>query len=139
MLDTQQKTNQFKNIAVAIVKDDNGKVLLVKTPVDLEVDEDEAWGFPSNIIVPGATYTETFASDVLENTGCIVEATALISSEKVHSLGLHFEYVECKIVCIDSSYKRKSSRYHKWVQSSKLKDHFIGNFNEDLDEFFDSI
>ena len=136
MLDTQQKIKQYKNVAVAIVRNEEGKVLLVK-PTDMEISlEQELWDFPSNIIIPGSTYTETFASEVLEKTGCIIEAVSLISSEKIHSASLQYEFVECKIICKDSSFKNRYANHIKWVPAQKLREYFQKRINKDLLRYF---
>ena len=138
MLDTQQKIKQFKNIAVAIVRNEDGKILLIK-PQNSETSDIIKWEFPSNVIIPGATYTETFASDVLEKTGCIVEATSLISSEKIFSIGHHYEYVECKIVCKDKTFKKRFNDNNGdfiWIHPEKIKSYFRKRINKDLGQFF---
>lgn len=132
MSNTQQKTKQFKNVAVAIITDEGGRVLLVK-PRDEEQDEvREEWDFPSNDIVPGATYTETFVSDILEETGCIVEAVSLVSSEKKLSIGYHYEYVACKVVCRDNSYKSSKSERHVWISPKKMRTVIRRRINRDI-------
>ncbi|MBN1462409.1 MAG: hypothetical protein JW922_01860 [Paludibacteraceae bacterium] len=154
MLDTRQKTKLCKNVAIALVKDEDGRVLLVKPSENPELTEiyestpanssvrtspvktkKEEWDFPSNMVEPGASYTETFSTNLLEATGCIVEAISLVSSEK-HSSGLiHYEYVECKIVCRDKPIKGKAATY-KWVHPSRLRNYFKQKLNRDLAEFF---
>jgi hypothetical protein len=148
MLDTQQKTKQCKNVAVALVKDEDGKVLLIKPAESLEYTESpeefeetrkladlSEWHFPLSTIVPGATYTEIFSSNLLEITGCIVEAVSLVSSEKHSSGMLQMEYVECKVVCKEKPL-RKSPKTYKWVHPTRLKTYFKKRFNRDLTEFF---
>jgi len=136
MIDTQQKTKQYKNVAVAIIRDEGGNILLVKpsTP-QMRGRSVGDWEFPANVIVPGATYTETFVADVLEATGCIVEAVSLVSSEKYHTLALHFEYVECKVVCRDSKFKQSDSDVHLWVHPGKLRTILKKRINRDISSF----
>jgi hypothetical protein len=137
-MDTQQKVKQYKNVAVALVKDEEGNVLLTKPlnsskPSKAELALEENWEFPTNEIIPGATYTETFVSEILEKTGCIIEALSLIASEKHHSQALHFEYVECKVVCRDSSVKiKRVSPNHRWVHPSKVKTFHKKKINRDI-------
>ena len=72
MIDTRQKTKQYKNVAVAIIRDEEGNVLLVKpSETQLRLRSNSDWEFPANLIVPGATYTETFVADVLQVTGTL--------------------------------------------------------------------
>jgi ADP-ribose pyrophosphatase YjhB (NUDIX family) len=136
MIETQQKIKQqYKNVAVAIITDEEGKVLLMK-PQNGEVQSSEdSWDFPSNVIIPGATYTETFVSEILQETGCIVEAVALVSSEKKHSIAHHYEYVACKVVCRDNSYRKKRMENHKWVHPSRIKVHYKKRINRDITQF----
>lgn len=133
MTGTQQKIKQqYKNVAVAIITDEEGKVLLIK-PQDEEVRKPEvSWEFPSNVIIPGATYTETFVSEVLQETGCIVEAVSLISSVKKHSIAHHYEYISCKVVCRDNSYRKKRIENHKWVRPINIKIFFKKRINRDI-------
>lgn len=135
MSNTQQKTKQYKSVAVAIITDEDGKVLLMKPEEESSVKEREEWDFPSNVIVPGATYTETFVSEILEETGCIVEAVSLVSSEKKLSQGYHYEYVACKVVCRDNSYRRKKIERHQWVVPKKVKDTVRRRINRDIIQF----
>ena len=139
MNSTQQKTKQLKNVAVAIVRDDDGRILLVKPNKSQALQsissDAEAWEFPANDIIPGATYTETFVSEVLEITGYIIEAVSLVSSEKKISAGFHYEYVECKIVCRDESVKSISRTTHKWIEPHKVRGHFKRRINKDIVSF----
>jgi hypothetical protein len=136
MIDTQQKTKQYKNVAVAIIRDEEGNVLLVKpSQTQLRLRSNSDWEFPANIIVPGATYTETFVADVLEVTGCIVEAVSLVSSEKQHTLAMHYEYVECKVVCRDSDARGTAGDGHKWVHPSKVRTMLRRRINRDISRF----
>jgi ADP-ribose pyrophosphatase YjhB (NUDIX family) len=132
MSNTQQKTKQMKNVAVAIITDETGRVLLIDSRKEEPEDSREEWDFPSNVIVPGATYTETFVSDILEETGCIIEAVSLVSSERKQSIGHHYEYVACKVVCRDNSYKRKKIEKHLWVSPKKVKRVIRRRINRDI-------
>ncbi len=140
-MDTQQKVKQYKNVAVALVRDEDGNILLTKPlnltkPAKTQISTDDHWEFPTNEIIPGATYTETFVSEVLEKTGCIIEAMSLIASEKQHTQAIQFEYVECKVVCRDSSVKmKKTSTTHKWVHPTKIKTLYKKKIHRDLIEF----
>jgi len=136
MIDTQQKTKQYKNVAVAIIRDDEGNVLLVKpSETQLRLRSNSDWEFPANVIVPGATYTETFVADVLQVTGCIVEAVSLVSSEKQHTLAMHYEYVECKVVCRDVRFSGTSRSGHRWVHPSKVRAMLRRRINRDISRF----
>lgn len=136
MLDTRQKTNQLKNVAVAIIRDEEGNVLLVKPsePQDNGRDHTE-WDFPANVIIPGATYTETFVAEVLEISGCIVEAVSLVSSEKLQTISCHYEYVECKVVCRDNKFKKKNNGEYRWVPPSKVRNMIKKRLNRDISSF----
>lgn len=134
MANTKQKTN-IKNVAVAIVRDEDGQVLLIKPDKPTsKLRGNSTWDFPANEITPGATYTETFVSNVLETTGCIVEAVSLVSSEKKASAGLHYEYVECKVVCRDEK-NGSSNGDHKWVKPKSFRKYFKKKINSDITEF----
>ena len=134
MIETKQKTKQIKSVAVGLVKDEEGNVLLIRPDKsEVEMRNSGDWVFPANIIVPGATYTETFISDVLETTGCVVEAVSLVSSEKRISIGYHYEYVECKVVCRDASHKCNGD--HKWVPPSSFRNYFKKKINRDICTF----
>ena len=136
MIDTKQKVKQIKNVAVAIIKDEEGNVLLIRPDKsEVELRNSGSWVFPANIIVPGATYTETFTSDVLETTGCVVEAVSLVSSVKKISIGYHYEYVECKIVHRDNGYKNNGNGDHKWVPPSRFRTYFKKKINRDISTF----
>lgn len=136
MSNTQQKTKQYKSVAVAIITDEDGKVLLIRPEEEDSVQEKrDQWDFPSNVIVPGATYTETFVSEILEETGCIVEAVSLVSSEKKISIGYHYEYVACKVVCRDNSYRKKRDERHQWVHPKKVKESVKRRINRDIIQF----
>lgn len=136
MLETQIKTRQYKNIAVAIVKNEEGKVLVTKPINDDDLfDADICWGFPSRLIIPGVSYTEIFAPEVLSRTGFVVEAISLITSEKVHRKGLHLEYVACRIVCRDVSHKKEKEPCYKWISPSKIKEHISGRIHDDILSF----
>ena len=136
MLETQQKTKQYKNVAVAIIRDEDGKVLLIKPSESTDNGRNNSdWEFPANVIVPGATYTETFVAEILEVSGCIVEAVSLVSSEKFHTAALHFEYVECKVVCRDSKFKPNGSGNHKWVHPTKVRTVLKRRLNKDITSF----
>jgi len=136
MIDTKQKVKQIKNVAVAIIKDEEGNVLLIKPDKsEVELRNSGSWVFPANVIVPGATYTETFTSDVLETTGCVVEAVSLVSSEKKVSIGYHYEYVECKVVCRETGYKENGNGDHKWVPPSRFRTYFKKRINRDISQF----
>lgn len=136
MIDTKQKTKQYTNVAVAIIRDEGGNILLIK-PSDsqLKISSNSDWEFPANVIVPGATYTETFVADILEVTGCIVEAVSLVSSEKRHTLALHYEYVECKVVCRDGEFKNSRDAEYKWTHPSKIRTLLKRRFNRDISSF----
>jgi len=136
MIDTKQKVKQYKNVAVAIIRDEEGNVLLVKpSETQLRLRSNSDWEFPANLIVPGATYTETFVADVLEVTGCIVEAVSLVSSEKKHTVAMHYEYVECKVVCRDGRFSGTSRSGHKWVHPSKVRAMLRRRINRDISRF----
>ena len=136
MSNTSQKTKQIKNVAVAIVRDEDGQVLLIKPDKSAsKIRGNSTWDFPANEITPGATYTETFVSEVLETTGCIIEAVSLVSSEKKISAGYHYEYVECKVVCKDDHNGNGSSGEHKWVKPSSFRKYFKKRINNDIIEF----
>ncbi len=143
-METQQKAKQYKSVAVALVRDEEGNILLTKptehkknnTKTASKAVVKESWEFPANDIIPGATYTETFVSEILEKTGCIIEAVSLISSEKFHSQSVHVEYVECKVVCRDSSSKtRRMPSSHRWVHPAKVKTFYRRRMNKDIAEF----
>lgn len=139
-MEVEQKVNQIKNVAVAIIKNENGEVLLVQPSSEkMSIAEDyNSWEFPSNTIIPGATYNETFATEVLEHTGCIVEARSLISSQKLEKIGIHYEYVECKIITKEKRSKTSvSTTTYKWIHPSSLSKTFFKKFNKDIIEFFD--
>jgi ADP-ribose pyrophosphatase YjhB (NUDIX family) len=135
MSNTSQKTKQIKNVAVAIVRNEDGQVLLIKPDKSTsKLRGSSSWDFPANEITPGATYTETFVSNVLETTGCIIEAVSLVSSEKKISAGYHYEYVECKVVCKDDI-NGDGNGDHKWVKPSSFKKYFKKRINNDIIEF----
>lgn len=134
MSNTKQKTN-IKSVAVAIVRDEDGHVLLIKPDKSTSrLRGNCTWDFPANEITPGATYTETFVSNVLETTGCIIEAVSLVSSEKKISAGYHYEYVECKVVCRDDT-NGNSNGDHKWVKPTSFKKYFKKRINSDISDF----
>lgn len=136
---TQSKVNQLKSVAVAIVRNEEGEILLIEPhtqKMSLAV-KDLSWELPASEVIPGSSYTESFASFVLEKSGYIVEATGLISSEKAIKSGIQYEYVECKIVHRDILTIKQCSRKHKWVHPAKLKKHFFGKVNKDLKDFFE--
>jgi hypothetical protein len=139
MIDTQQKTKQYKNVAVAIIRNEEGQILLVKASNSGEGPRSNGdWEFPSNVIVPGATYTETFVADVLETTGCIVEAVSLVSSEKHHSVCIHLEYVECKVVCRDVKFSRRNNGDYKWVHPGRVRSALKRRLNRDITSFLEA-
>lgn len=136
MLESNQKVKQIKNVAVAVVQDEEGRILLVKDPIDQDLDyKDSDWMFPASTLIPGATYTETFASHVLESTGCIIEATSLVASEKRDAKGLHLEYVSCKIVCREKDIRVTKNSSFLWVHPSKIKSHLPKKIHKDLLDF----
>lgn len=134
-MSTQQQTKQIKNVAVALVRDEEGNVLLTK-PSPTKKAAKESWDFPASDIIPGATYTETFVSEILEKTGCIIEAVSLVSSEKYQNKGLHLEFVECKVVTRDAAVKiKRTSTTHLWVHPTKVKTHYKKKINSDILDF----
>ncbi len=136
-METQQKIKQIRNVAVALVRDEEGNVLLTKPSDFIKSASNDSWVFPASDIIPGATYTETFVSEILEKTGCVVEAVSLVASERYHTQGLQFEYVECKIVCRDRGAKIKAtSTTFKWVHPHKIKTFYKKKIHRDILDFF---
>ncbi len=116
--------------------DEEGRVLLIKpSESEIKLKSNSDWEFPSSVIVPGATYTETFVADVLEVTGCIVEAVSLVSSEKQHTMFLHYEYVECKVVYRERKIRNMKNGDYRWVHPSRVRNVLRRRLNRDISSF----
>lgn len=119
----------MENIAVAIVKNSKGKVLIAsRTGTEIEPDSSKIiWVFPGVKFEDKNEVAEVLAKAIRHKTGFRIEVGEVISDRKHPEIpGKHHYYYECKL---DSLKVKPIRRIHetqhvKWVDSSELNEYF---------------
>ena len=117
----------LSQIALAIVKNKQGEVLLVKrkTPEKGLGKSSLAWVFPGGAIENSDTPEEAAVQETLEETGHYIQAVSLINKRKHPHHPVHVHYLECKLTTEATTDLIDDHEIEQiaWVKIHKLLDH----------------
>jgi 8-oxo-dGTP diphosphatase len=127
-------TKNTSMIALAIVKNDQDEVLIVKRkkPEKGLGGSELTWVFPGGVVEGTDTPEETCVQEALEETGHYVETLNLINKRKHPQYPVHLHYFECQLTTDATTQLIDDHEIEQiaWVKIHKLMDHF----NSDLDK-----
>lgn len=117
-------------IALAVVKNTQGEVLLVKRkhPEKGINDAKLTWVFPGGKIEAYDTPEETAVQETLEETGHYIEVITLINKRKHPQYPVHISYFECKLTTNATTDLIDDHEVEQfaWVKTHKITNHFHG-------------
>lgn len=129
----------YKNkVAVAIVKNTDGQVLIVKRKYEVDsIDGGRlSWTFPSDIVPEGEDFAEAAKKHTLEQTGYTVEVKSKISQRTYHPFKNYLEYFECEISSEDKHDPISAGiETHMWVSPGELNNYFTTNIDPGVVKF----
>jgi hypothetical protein len=129
---------KYKKVAIAVVKNPEGKYLIVKRKkikegIDGGVLE---WTFPGTAYTDESVLKEELAKFVLNETGYRIEPDKKISQRNYHPLGYELSYYESGLV--DNGEKNFSPEKLEgfvWVGKDELTRYFSTNIDTGLRKF----
>lgn len=130
-------SEDIKKIALAIVQDDDGDVLIVKRKDPEKSPEGIIlkWAFPGGVVEDFETPEETVVQEVLEETGHYVDVDSKISERKHNHPGYEIElnYYKCHLTTSATTQLIDDHEIEQvaWVSPSRLKRDY---FETDLDK-----
>jgi 8-oxo-dGTP pyrophosphatase MutT (NUDIX family) len=136
---TQQKSPYYYNkVALAIVKNSQGEVLIVRKKYDIEyiTGGHLNWSFPGGCITEEYKPSECAERHALEQTGYRVYAKDEISQRMLHPLKNHITYIECEL--IDSppvDIVSDSTEIIEWVDPQNLNQFFTSSLDVGVASF----
>lgn len=128
-------SNKKQKISLAIVKNDDGEVLIVKrkNPEEGSSGVKLQWAFPGGVVEDFETPEETAAQETLEETGHYVEAVSLINKRNHPEFPVDISYYECKLTTDATTQYIDDHEIVQitWVKPPRLKKDY---FTTDLDK-----
>jgi 8-oxo-dGTP pyrophosphatase MutT (NUDIX family) len=138
-MNQENVAKKIKNVAVAVVKDNSGKVLIIKRNAN-EVGIDGgyvSWVFPGGTVQASETPLQTAARETLEETGYSVVPVSKISERTHHVYGVHLTYAQCALEGkspVDPTEKEKVQAV-AWVSPSELNKYFTTDIDLNVAKF----
>ena len=129
-----ENTEIKKIIAVSIVKNSDGDVLIIKRK-PREKDKggpDVTWVFPGGVIEGNESELEAAVRETLHEIGYMVEAHDVISRRTFPNSNVFIHYVACGLISSNQGQIIEHDEVDevKWVQPANLKDHFTTDFDK---------
>ncbi|HSX39352.1 MAG TPA: NUDIX hydrolase [Candidatus Saccharimonadales bacterium] len=127
-------TTITKKIALAIIKNTNGEVLIIKRKLR-EIDKsgpEVTWVFPGGTIEPTETELEAAVRQTLIETGHKVKAQDVISRRVFPNSTVFVHYVVCELTSDEVSEITATDKVetYKWVKPQEIKDHFTSDLDK---------
>ncbi len=124
-------------MALAVVKNAEGKVLIILRRKKEKTTAVLSWAFPGGVVLTGETKKEAVARETLEETGYFVRASAVISERKHPEFPVYIYYVNCELepkqpVPIKEKYEVGEV---KWVWPKEIPDHFTSDYDPKVAKF----
>jgi ADP-ribose pyrophosphatase YjhB (NUDIX family) len=129
---------KYKKVAVAIVKNPQGKYLIVKRrdkkeSVDGSVLE---WAFPGTECDSDEVSREELARFVMSETGYLIKPDKKISERKYHPFGYELSYFESELLGTDKeAFELDKLDGFAWVDKSEFSKYFSTNIDIGLRKF----
>jgi len=121
-------------IAVAVVKNDQDEVLIVKrkNPEKGKGDSSLTWVFPGGVVESGDSPEETAIQEASEETGHYIAVCSLINKRKHPQYPVNIHYFECELTTDATTQLIDDHEVEQiaWCKVHKIKD----RFNSDLDK-----
>ena len=137
--ESNMAVDNLRKIALAVVKNDDGEVLIVKrkNPDQISSVGDLSWAFPGGLISPDEDPHEVAIQETLEETGHYIEALSLISERKYPKNSVHLHYFECKLTTSATTQLIDEHEIEQfaWVKAKRLKDHFGTDIDRTVAKF----
>jgi ADP-ribose pyrophosphatase YjhB (NUDIX family) len=140
----RNNNNDMLKIALAIVKNDKGEVLIVKRKkTELGSDGSElVWSFPGGVdrtrgkVLAYDTPEECVVEETLAETGHFVEANSLISERKHPDFPAYIYYYDCALTTTATNDLIMDDLIEQiyWVKPEKLMEYFTTNIDEKVAE-----
>jgi 8-oxo-dGTP diphosphatase len=138
-MNQENVAKKVKNIAVAVVKNSDGKVLILKRRNEEKgVDGGQlSWVFPGGYIESFETPLEAAARETLVETGYTVTPVSKISERTHHVFGAHITYAECSLQNTERRdiVEKDEVADVAWVSPSELSKYFTSNIDLGVAKF----
>lgn len=128
-----------KGIAVAVVKNKAGKVLIMKrTRLETGTDGSKlTWVFPGGKLDGDENFEQAVVREVLVETGYSIKVNKLISERVSTQLSIPITYYSCKLAELKT---RPIQEIHevetiKWVNPGELRDYFTTELDPGVAKF----
>ena len=128
----------YKKIAVAIVKNPEGKYLIVKRKNKRESIDGSVleWAFPGTAVVEDSSDETVLKDFVLKESGYNIKPSNQISSRKYHPFGLSLTYYEFELDNGEEGEKERDKILeHAWVYPDEFDNYFSTNLDSGLRDF----
>ena len=120
-------TNKHKHIALGILKDPKGRVLIIKrtNSEDAQDGQKLTWVFPGGEVEEGSPQEE-IVKEFKEETGYQVEVTDKISERDYEKPFVHLEYYKCNLVKFAGAVVENTEEVDriKWLEPNLIKKFF---------------
>lgn len=130
---------KYKDIAVAVVKDSHGKVLIVKRKNKHEsIDGSHlSWTFPGKSFTTAESANGAVERFVLDETGYEIKAHGKISDRKYHPFGLHLVYLDAELKNQDQVREPVHQKVEEvaWVNPGEITSYITTNLDHGLKEY----
>ena len=133
------KDTSLAQIAVAVVKNTQGEVLLVKRkhPEKGLNESSLTWVFPGGKVENSDTPEETAIQEALEETGHYIEVISLINKRKHPQYPVHIHYFECKLTTDATTQLIDDHEIEQiaWVKVHKVLNHLNSSLDKKVAKF----
>lgn len=130
----------IKKIVVAIIRDAQDKVLIVKRNKE-ETGNDGSvirWVFPGGKIELGETLEAAAERETFEESGYRVKASQLIFESRHPQFPAYIYYFDCKLLSdVQESEPASDISECRWVPANCLSDYFTTHLDERVKEFLE--
>lgn len=135
-IEKRKRSEKEVQIVLGVVQDKNGRVLIVKRR-SKELGIGSAvleWVFPGGKVKEGETTKKALAREILEESGCKVKVTDLISSRPHPEFPVEVQYYLCELDEKGGEVSDANIDGHAWVTPRELQYYFTTNLDPNVAE-----
>lgn len=133
------ESTQSKKIAVAVIKNPAGKILIVQR-VHVEIGSDESrltWVFPGGKRKDDETLEDTCVREVKQETGYNIKVHKKISNRVHPQFNTDITYFDCELANFSVAPIVDIHEVSKvlWVNKEEIRNYFTSDLSEDVAKF----